>query len=70
MNRRELLTAAIAIAISSSLVFLSQVSAQEPNATASLLQGTTVYLNPASGADTNSGAKAVPFAHWRRRRNW
>ena len=32
-----------------------------PGGPAGAAEGSTIYLNPASGADTNSGAKASPL---------
>jgi hypothetical protein len=61
MNRRELLTAAIAMAIGSSLFFHTRLFGQEAKSTAPVSQGTMLYVNPASGADTNSGEKDTPL---------
>src|SRR5687768_11625776 len=59
MNRRELLKAGIHTAAIAAVFHTEKLSAQTAAATPS--SGDTIYLNPATGVDGNSGAKASPI---------
>ncbi len=59
MNRRQLLKAGINAAAVASMVRPGRIMAQTPGQAAGT--GETLYLNPATGADGNSGAKASPL---------
>ena len=59
MNRRELLKAGINAAAIASVLRPGSMSAQTPVTRAGA--GDTIYLNPATGADGNSGAKGSPL---------
>ncbi len=59
MNRRELLKAGVNAAAIASVLRSGRLLAQTP-VTASGA-GDTIYLNPATGADGNSGAKGSPL---------
>ena len=59
MNRRELLKAGLNTAAIAAVFHTEKLSAQTPAATPA--SGDTIYLNPATGADGNSGAKGSPI---------
>jgi hypothetical protein len=59
MNRRDLLIAGINAAAIAAVFHTEKMSAQTPAATPA--SGDTIYLNPATGADRNSGAKGSPI---------
>ncbi len=60
MNRRQLMRATFKAAAASVLAH-GQLPAQETGARTSAAEGNTLCLNPATGSDTNSGAKASPL---------
>ena len=61
MNRRQAIkitfTAAAVVSVLCPGIFASQQAATKPAAP----EGSTIYLNPATGADTNSGAERSPL---------
>ena len=59
MNRRELLQAGLNTAAIAAVFHTEKLSAQTPAANPAA--GDTLYLNPATGADGNSGAKGSPI---------
>jgi hypothetical protein len=59
MDRRELLKAGMNAAAFAAMFHVETMSAQAPAATPA--SGDTIYLNPATGADGNSGAKGSPI---------
>lgn len=61
MNRRQLIRSALKAATVASALCPSAVPAQQTGTSAAAAQGDTLYLNPATGADTNPGAKASPL---------
>ena len=61
MNRREAMKVAFSAAAGASVLGPGRLLAQEAAAKAPTAEGNTIYLNPASGADTNSGAKDSPL---------
>jgi hypothetical protein len=58
MNRRELLKTGVRAMALAALLRPGRLSAQAVTASAA---GDTIYLNPATGADGNSGTKAAPL---------
>jgi hypothetical protein len=58
MNRRELLKSGLSAATIAAVFHTEKMSAQAPVTAPS---GDTIYLNPATGADGNSGAKGSPI---------
>ena len=58
MNRRELLKSGLSAATIAAVFQTEKMSAQAPVTAPS---GDTIYLNPATGADGNSGAKGSPI---------
>ncbi len=61
MNRRQAMKVAFGAAVGVSVLRTGRLLAQDTDAKAPAVEGNTIYLNPASGADTNSGAKANPL---------
>jgi len=61
MNRRQAIKTAITTAALASVLRPGMLSSQESETKAAPAQGNTLYLNPANGADTNSGAKDSPL---------
>ena len=63
MNRREVLTAAFVVAIAGTLCSSDRLFGQDagPQASSAATEGDTLYLNPATGGDTNAGAKDKPL---------
>ena len=61
MNRRQAIKTTITAAALASVLRPGMLSSQESETKAAPAQGNTLYLNPANGADTNSGAKDSPL---------
>jgi len=61
MNRRQAIKTAITTAALASVLRPGMLSSQESETKTAPAQGNTLYLNPANGADTNSGAKDSPL---------
>lgn len=61
MNRRQAIGAMFTATAVSSVFRPGQVPAQETGASVEAAGKNTIYVNPASGADTNSGAKESPL---------
>lgn len=61
MNRRQAMTATFKTAAVASALRLRPLFAQEAGTKAMAAESNTLYLHPANGADTNSGAKASPL---------
>ena len=61
MNRRQAIKVALGAATGASVLRPGLLPAQETDTKALAAEGNTIYLNPASGADTNSGAKDSPL---------
>ena len=59
MNRRELLKAGLSASAIASVLRPGRVSAQTPGTAPG--KEDTIYLNPETGADGNSGAKGSPL---------
>jgi hypothetical protein len=57
MNRRQILTTSLAMAVGAALPHPRTLRAQEPGASRGDAQTSTLYVNPVSGADTNPGTK-------------
>jgi hypothetical protein len=61
MNRRKAIEAMFTAAAVSSVLRPGRLLAQETGTKAMAAEGSTIYLHPARGADTNSGAKVNPL---------
>jgi len=61
MNRREVMKVAFGAAAGASVLRPGRLLAQETDTKAPPAEENTIYLNPASGADTNSGGKGNPL---------
>ncbi len=61
MNRRQLMKATFSTVAGASVFHPGWLAAQQAATTPSEADANTIYLNPASGADTNSGARASPL---------
>jgi hypothetical protein len=61
MNRRKAIEAMFTAAAVSSVLRPGRLLAQETGTKAMVAEGSTIYLHPARGADTNSGAKDNPL---------
>ena len=61
MNRRQAIGAMFTAAAVSSVLRPGRLLAQETGTKAMAAEGNTIYLHPARGADTNSGAKDNPL---------
>jgi hypothetical protein len=61
MNRRQAIKTTLHVAAVVSMLRPGQLHAQEIGARAQEAAASTIYLNPARGADTNSGAKDSPL---------
>ncbi len=61
MNRRQAIKAALNAAAAASLFRPGQLHAQETGTRTTAAEGNAIYLNPATGADANSGAKDGPL---------
>ncbi len=61
MNRRKAIGAMFTAAAVSSVLRPGRLLAQETGTNAMAAKGNTIYLHPARGADTNSGAKDNPL---------
>lgn len=57
MNRRQAIKTTFTAAALASVLRPGILAAQETTPTPATVEGNTLYLNPATGADTNSGAK-------------
>ena len=57
MNRRQAIKRTFTAAALASVLRPGMLSSQESETQPAPAQGNTLYLNPASGADTNTGAK-------------
>jgi len=61
MNRRQILKTAIAVIAGVCLSYPVSIFAQDAGDSGQSVVGSTIYVNPASGADSNSGAKDSPL---------
>lgn len=61
MNRRQAIRTTLSAAAASFVLQSAWLAGQEAGTMGAPPQGDTIYLNPASGADTNSGAKESPL---------
>jgi hypothetical protein len=61
MNRRDAIKAAFGAATGAAVLRTELLFAQQSTATPTAPVADTVYLNPATGADANSGAKDEPL---------
>ena len=61
MNRRKAIGTTLKAAAAASVLRPQPAAAQGAGATAGTLAGHTLYLNPASGSDTHSGAQGSPL---------
>ncbi len=61
MNRRQAIRTTLSAAAASSVLQSAWLAGQEAGTPAANAEANTIYLNPASGADTNSGAKESPL---------
>jgi hypothetical protein len=61
MNRRQAIKAALNITAAASVLRSGRLYGQESGTRAIAEEANTIYLNPASGMDTNSGAKGSPL---------
>ncbi len=61
MNRRQAMKVAFSAAMGASVLHTGRLLAEETDTKAPAVEGNTIYLNPASGTDTNSGAKDSPL---------
>jgi len=61
MNRRQAMRTALEAAAVASVLRPERVAAQGAGTRAEVVEGGTICLNPATGADTNSGAKGSPL---------
>jgi len=61
MRRRQAITTALKAAAAVTVLGRTGLAAQDREGRAPAAEGNTVYLHPASGADTNSGAKENPL---------
>lgn len=61
MNRRQAIKRTFTAAALASVLRPGMLSSQESETKPAPAQGNTLYLNPASGADTNTGAKDSPL---------
>lgn len=61
MNRRQAIKAALNITAAASVLRSGRLYGQESGTRSVAVEANTIYLNPASGMDTNSGAKGSPL---------
>jgi hypothetical protein len=61
INRRQAIRAVFTATAVSSVFRPGRIPAQETGRTAMVPEGNTIYLHPATGADTNSGSKDKPL---------
>jgi hypothetical protein len=61
MNRRDAIKATFSVATGAAVLRAGSLFAQQPDAPTTTTAADTIYLNPATGADTNSGAKDSPL---------
>jgi len=61
MNRRQAMKIALSAAAGASVLHPGRLLAKETGTKAPPVEGNTIYLNPASGADMNSGANGSPL---------
>jgi hypothetical protein len=61
MNRRQAIQTTVTAAAFASVLRSAILAAQEASPKPAAVEGNTLYLNPATGADTNSGAKDSPL---------
>ena len=61
MNRRQILLAVLVAGVGASFSCSGRILAQEGGAKVSPADAVTIYLHPATGADSNSGAKDSPL---------
>jgi hypothetical protein len=61
MNRRQAIGAMFTAAAASSALRAGRLDAQEAGARATAVEANMIYLHPATGVDTNSGAKDSPL---------
>ena len=57
MNRRQVLKTVLATTVGTSLARSSRVLAQDTDPNVHPVEAGAIYLHPATGADSNSGAK-------------
>ena len=61
MNRRNAIKATVSVATGAALLLTGSLFAQQPDGNAATTAADSIYLNPTTGADTNSGAKDSPL---------
>ncbi|HYG22543.1 MAG TPA: hypothetical protein VEH04_07150 [Verrucomicrobiae bacterium] len=61
MNRRDAIKATLSVAAGVATLRAGSLLAQQSDAKPATTAADTIYLNPATGADTNSGAKDNPL---------
>ncbi|MBI5387597.1 MAG: hypothetical protein HZA90_23295 [Verrucomicrobia bacterium] len=61
MNRRAALKATFSVAAGAAVLLTGSLFAQQPDVKPATTAADTIYLNPATGADTNSGARDNPL---------
>jgi len=61
MKRRQAMKLTFGAAVGASLLRTGQLLAQETGTKAPVVEGSRIYLNPATGADSNSGGKESPL---------
>jgi hypothetical protein len=61
MNRRQILMVVLAAGVGASFSCSGRIRAQEGEAKLSPTDAVTIYLHPATGSDSNSGAKDSPL---------
>src|SRR5512143_3278451 len=61
MNRRQAIKTALNITAVASILHSGRLYGQETRTRAAAEEANTIYLNPATGSDANSGAKGSPL---------